>query len=99
MLQSIFEYQTLICRLTGMEAANASLYDGATSLAEAAVAACVVTRRSKVLVSRSVNPHYRRVLQSYLEVRDLQPVEIQMCIRDRLCVGYRLVELKINQFA
>jgi glycine dehydrogenase subunit 1 len=77
-LQSIFEYQTLICRLTGMEAANASLYDGATSLAEAAVAACVVTRRSKVLVSRSVNPHYRRVLQSYLEVRDLQLAEISL---------------------
>jgi glycine dehydrogenase subunit 1 len=71
-LQSIYEYQTLICRLTGMEAANASLYDGASALAEAAVAACAATRRRKVLVSRSVNPHYRRVLQSYLEVRDLQ---------------------------
>ena len=78
LLQSIFEYQTLICRLTGMEAANASLYDGATALAEAAVAACAVTRRGKVLVSRSVNPHYRRVLQSYLEVRDLQLLEIPL---------------------
>ena len=74
-LQSIYEYQTLICRLTGMEAANASLYDGATSLAEGAVAACAVTRRRRVLVSRAVNPYYRRVLQSYLEARDLQLVE------------------------
>ncbi len=63
---------------TPYQAANASLYDGATALAEAAVAACAVTRRRKVLVSRSVNPHYRRVLQSYLEVRDLQPVEIPL---------------------
>ena len=77
-LQSIFEYQSLICRLTGMEAANASLYDGATALAEAAVAACAATRRRRVLVSRSVNPHYRRVLQSYLEVRDLQLVELPL---------------------
>lgn len=77
-LQSIFEYQSLICRLTGMEVANASLYDGATALAEAAVAACAVTRRRRVLVSRSVNPHYRRVLQSYLEVRDLQLVELPL---------------------
>lgn len=77
-LQSIFEYQTLICRLTGMGAANASLYDGASALAEAAVAACAATRRNKVLVSRSVNPHYRRVLQSYLEVRDLQMLELPL---------------------
>ncbi len=77
-LQSIFEYQTLLCRLTGMEAANASLYDGATALAEAAVAACAATRRRKVLLSRSINPQYRRVLRSYLEVRDLQPVELPL---------------------
>ena len=78
-LQSIFEYQSLICRLTGMEAANASLYDGASALAEAAVAACAATRRKKVLVSRSVNPRYRRVLQSYLKVRDLQMLELSLC--------------------
>ncbi len=77
-LQSIFEYQSLICRLTGMEAANASLYDGATALAEAAVAACAATRRRRVLVSCSVNPHYRRVVQSYLEVRDLELVELPL---------------------
>lgn len=77
-LQSIFEYQTLICRLTGMDAANASLYDGASALAEAAVAACAATRRRRVLVSRSVNPQYRQVLRSYLEVRDLQLVELPL---------------------
>ncbi|NLA04520.1 MAG: aminomethyl-transferring glycine dehydrogenase subunit GcvPA [Firmicutes bacterium] len=77
-LQSIFEYQTMICRLTGMEAANASLYDGATALAEAAVAACGVTRRRRVLVSRAVNPYYRRVLQSYMEARDFAVEEVPL---------------------
>ena len=78
LLQSIFEYQTLICRLTGMEAANASLYDGATSLAEAAVASCGATRRRKVLVSRAVNPYYRQVLQSYLQAREFQLEELPL---------------------
>ena len=77
-LQSIFEYQTMICRLTGMEAANASLYDGASALAEGAVAACGATRRSKVLISRAVNPYYRRVLQSYMEARDFAVEEIPL---------------------
>ena len=66
-LQAIFEYQTMICRLTGMEAANASMYDGASALAEGAVMACGITRRTRVLVSRSVNPFYRQVLQTYLK--------------------------------
>lgn len=70
-LQAIFEYQTMICQLTGMEAANASMYDGATALAEGAVMACAATRRNKVLVSRSVNPYYRKVLEGYFSTRGL----------------------------
>jgi len=77
-LQAIFEYQTLICRLTGMEIANASMYDGATAVAEAAVMSCGTTRRGKVLVSRSVHPSYRRVLQTYFEARDLVLEEVPM---------------------
>ena len=77
-LQSIFEYQTMICRLTGMEASNASLYDGATALAEAAVASCGATRRDRVLVSRAVNPYYRQVLQSYMEARNFGVEEIPL---------------------
>lgn len=77
-LQSYFEYQTLICMLTGMETANASLYDGATSLAEGAVMACGSTRRNRVLVSRSVNPYYRQVLQNYFATRDLVLEEIPL---------------------
>lgn len=70
-LQAIFEYQTLICQLTGMDVANASMYDGATALAEGAVLACGATRRSKVLVSSTVNPFYRQVLQNYFNTREL----------------------------
>lgn len=64
-LQAIFEFQTMIARLTGMEAANASMYDGASAMAEAALMAGVATRRSKLLVPRSVQPSCRRVLGTY----------------------------------
>jgi len=65
MLQSIFEYQSMICDLTGMDAANASMYDGATALAEAASLAVHSTGKKEVIVSRAVNPNYRQVLNTY----------------------------------
>jgi glycine dehydrogenase subunit 1 len=64
-LQSIYEFQSLICELTEMEVATASHYDGATATAEAALMACRLTRRSRVAVSAGVNPDYRRVLETY----------------------------------
>jgi glycine dehydrogenase subunit 1 len=64
-LQSIYEFQSLICELTGMEVASASHYDGATATAEAALMACRLTRRHRVAVSRSVSPDVRRVLHTY----------------------------------
>lgn len=64
-LQSIFEFQTLICDLTRMEVANASLYDGATALAEAALMASSITGRSEWVVSECVNPAYRETLRTY----------------------------------
>ena len=64
-LQSIYEFQSLICELTGMEVATASHYDGATATAEAALMACRLTRRQSVAVSAGVNPDYRRVLETY----------------------------------
>jgi glycine dehydrogenase subunit 1 len=64
-LQSIYEFQSLICELTGMEVASASHYDGATATAEAALMACRLTRRHRVAVSAAVNPDYRRVLETY----------------------------------
>jgi glycine dehydrogenase subunit 1 len=77
-LQVIYEFQSHICRLTGMEVANASLYDGATAAAEAVLLACRATRREKVIVSRSVSPMFRDVISTYLCGRDIELVEIPM---------------------
>ncbi len=66
-LQAIFEYQTMMCQLTGMEVSNASLYDGASSLAEAVLMAHRITRRKKILLSQAVHPEYRRVIQTYID--------------------------------
>ena len=72
-LQAIFEYQTMICALTGMDAANASHYDGATALAEAAIMALHVTRnRRTVLVAPTVHPHYRQTLRTYTQGLGIQ---------------------------
>jgi len=68
-LQAIFEFQTMICELTGMDIANASLYDGATAIAEAANVAYGYTKRNEVLVSQTVNPESREVLKTYCEKR------------------------------
>ena len=65
-LQAIFEYQTVIARLTGLAAANASLYDGASAVAEGVLLALRKTGQNRVVVSQGVNPEYRRVLATYL---------------------------------
>ena len=64
-LQAIFEYQTMICELTGMDVSNASMYDGASACAEAAMMATAVNGRKKILVSKGVHPQTRRVLETY----------------------------------
>jgi glycine dehydrogenase subunit 1 len=74
-LQAIYEYQGLICALTGLDAANASLYDGATALAEAAFLACRATGRKKIAVSAAVNPNYHQVLRTYANGAGLELVE------------------------
>jgi glycine dehydrogenase subunit 1 len=75
-LQTIYEYQTLITRLLGMEVANASLYDGASGLAEALLMAIRTTRRNKVAISRLIHPLYRRVVQTYLAPTGCEVVEL-----------------------
>ncbi len=73
-LQAIYEFQTHICRLTGMDVANASMYDGASASAEAAHLAVNHTRRNRILVSETVNPLFREVIRTYLSGLDIEIV-------------------------
>jgi glycine dehydrogenase subunit 1 len=75
-LQAIFEFQSFVCMLTGMEIANASIYDGASSLAEAVLMAHRVNNRSEVLMSRTVHPEYRQVVETYTRGIDFKITEV-----------------------
>ena len=75
-LQAIFEFQTMIAELTGMDVANASMYDGSTGAAEAVLMAMRVTGRHKAVVASTVHPEYREVLATYLQHRDLATAQI-----------------------
>jgi glycine dehydrogenase subunit 1 len=74
-LTAIFEFQTMICQLTGMDVANASMYDGSTAVPEAAMMAVRATGRNKALVSRVVHPEYREVLRTYTKHQGMPVVE------------------------
>jgi glycine dehydrogenase subunit 1 len=75
-LQALFEYQTAICRLTGMEVSNASLYDGGTALAEAAIMALRITGRHRLVVDGAVNPFHRDIIRTYLANMSVDIIEI-----------------------
>ncbi|MDE3202264.1 MAG: aminomethyl-transferring glycine dehydrogenase subunit GcvPA [Acidobacteriota bacterium] len=75
-LQAIFEFQTMIAELTGMDVANASMYDGSTGAAEAVLMAMRVTGRQKAVIARTVHPEYREVIATYLKHRDLPTSEV-----------------------
>src|SRR5262249_6938745 len=75
-LQAIFEFQTLMCQLTGQDVANASMYDGSTAATEAVLMAERLTGRQRVLVARSVHPEYREVLRTYAKNSGLHIEEI-----------------------
>ena len=77
-LQTIYEYQSLLAELTGMDVVSASHYDGATATAEAALMACRATGRARVLVSRGVHPHYRRTLCTYFAGAEMVADEIPL---------------------
>jgi glycine dehydrogenase subunit 1 len=95
-LQTIYEFQTMVAELYGMDLANASMYDGATALAEAAVMAVGITKRGSVAVSQAVHPHYRQVLETYcwslgIQVREVpvadgQTVDFSAVDGDAACV-------------
>src|SRR2546425_124987 len=78
-LQSIFEFQTLVCQLTGMDIANASMYDGSTALAEAVLMAERVTKRSKVIVSSAVHPQYLEVAHTYVQHAGIELQQALYC--------------------
>jgi glycine dehydrogenase subunit 1 len=80
-LQLIYEYQTMMTRLTGMDVSNASLYDGATALAEAVLMAerCAKKGPRRVLVPKSVHPAYRKTLQTIVKLQDIEVVEFDFC--------------------
>jgi glycine dehydrogenase subunit 1 len=83
-LQSIFEFQTMICELTGMEVANASMYDGSTAAAEAVMMAVRLTGRRAVLIARSLHPEYREVLATYAHHQGLPLAAIPFSQNGRL---------------
>jgi glycine dehydrogenase subunit 1 len=75
-LQAIYEYQTMIAHLTGTEIANASMYDGASAMAEAAVLCAKMSNRTKIIIARTVHPEYRQVVRTYSWANGYEVVEI-----------------------
>jgi glycine dehydrogenase subunit 1 len=86
-LQAIFEFQTLICQLTGMEVANASMYDGASACAEAVLMAARAGRRKKVLLSAALHPEYRSTVATYCRYLEMELIEIPIDISGRTDAG------------
>ena len=78
-LQAIYEYQSCICALTGMDAANASLYDGGTALYEAAMMAVRITGRERIVMDGGVSPIYRKMIKSYTHNLDIEFFEVPVC--------------------
>ncbi len=83
-LTSIFEFQTMVCQLTGMDVANASMYDGSSAVPEAAMMAVRVTRRDKILIARTVHPEYREVLHTYTQHQGIPVEELAYAKNGRL---------------
>src|ERR1700712_1435084 len=75
-LQAMFEFQTMICELTGMEIANASMYEGSTGAAEAIMMAVRVTGRNAAVIARTVHPEYREVVKTYATHQEIPQTEV-----------------------
>ncbi len=77
-LQAMYEFQSMMCELLNMDVSNASMYDGASALAEAAILALKYKQKEKVLVSKTVHPEYREVLSTYLQGLNVKLIELEM---------------------
>jgi glycine dehydrogenase subunit 1 len=93
-LQAIYEFQSLICQLTGMDVANASMYDGASAVAEAALMAHAHTNREVILVADSINHHYRVVLDTYANAL---PIEIKTIPLEDGLVDINYLEKRMDE--
>ncbi|MCX5740809.1 MAG: aminomethyl-transferring glycine dehydrogenase subunit GcvPA [Proteobacteria bacterium] len=91
-LQTIFEWQTMVCGLTGLEVSNASLYDGASASAEAVLMAMRLTRRRKVVVAHGLHPHYGEVLETYVRALDVTIVAAPRAVDGRSAAVGELVD-------
>jgi glycine dehydrogenase subunit 1 len=94
-LQAMFEFQTLMTQLTGMDVCNASLYDGSTATTEAVLMALRVTRRQRVLLARTVHPEHRQVLATYLRHQGFELVEVPYLSSGQL--GASQLESAVNE--
>jgi len=94
-LTTIFEFQTMLCQLTGMEVANASMYDGSTAVPEAAMMAMRATGRSRILVSRALHPEYREVLGTYSQHQAMPVVEFGY-LSESGAVDFKDLEAKLD---
>lgn len=93
-LQNIYEYQTMICKLTGMDVSNASLYDGGSSTAEAVLMACSLKDKNKIIVPGSVNPLYQSVIKTYCYGQEIEIIELPA---ENGIVNPELLEKKISE--
>ena len=94
-LTTIFEFQTMICQLTGMDVANASMYDGSTAVPEAAMMAMRLTGRDRILTARAVHPEYREVLATYARHQGMPLAEVDY-VRETGVLDLNQLEQKID---
>ncbi len=97
-LQATYEYQSLVCQLTGMEVSNAGMYDGSTATAEAALMACRITDRDKVAVLTTINPSYQEVIDTYLGGRHISKEQVTPDLKNLSPGGACLIVQQPNFF-
>src|SRR5919198_6342307 len=92
-LQAMFEYQSLVCDLLGMDVANASVYDGASAVGEAVLMAQRLTRRDRVVLAGSVHPQYREVVRSYIAARGVEIATAEISLENGTIAEQRVLDL------